>query len=80
MIDVTFVIERETILNYDIQQKKSSSFILNFLKKFRNYLRMIRALINKKTNHSAFAIFQDQSSNESSANSKSNKKSEKFDK
>ncbi len=79
-MNVTFVNERETILNYEIQQKKSSSFILNFLKKFRNSLRTIRTLMHKKTNHWTFAIFQNQSSNKSFANLKSDEKFEKFDK
>ncbi len=65
-IDVTFVIDRETILNYEVQQEKTSSFILDFLEKFRNHLRIVKTLFNqtkhtdKKANHSAFAIFQDQ--------------------
>jgi hypothetical protein len=65
-IDVTFVIDRKTILNYEVQQKKTSSFILDFLKKFRNHLRIVKTLFsqtehtNKRTNYSAFAVFQDQ--------------------
>jgi hypothetical protein len=65
-IDVIFVIDRKTILNYEVQQKKTSLFIFDFLKKFRNHLRIVKTLFNqtkhtnKKANHSAFAIFQDQ--------------------
>jgi hypothetical protein len=64
-INVTFVIDRKTILNYEVQQRKTSSFIFDFLKKFRNHLRIVKTLFNqtkhtnKKVNHSAFAIFQD---------------------
>jgi hypothetical protein len=65
-IDMTFVIDKKTILNYEVQQKKTSSFILDFLKKFRNHLRIVKTLFNqtkhtdKKANHSAFVIFQNQ--------------------
>jgi hypothetical protein len=64
IVDVTFVVDKKTILNYEIQQKKSSSFILNLLKKFRNHLRIVKTLFNqidhtdKRTNHSTFAILQ----------------------
>ncbi len=75
IVDVTFVVDRKTILNYEVQQEKSSSFILDLLKKFRNHLRIVRTLFNqidhtnKKINHSAFAILQDQ-------NTESNEKSD----
>ncbi len=65
-IDVTFVIDKEKILNYEVEQQKTSSFTLYFLKKFRNHLRIVKTLFNqtkhtnKRANHSAFAIFQDQ--------------------
>ncbi len=62
-IDVAFVIDRKTILNYEVQQKKTLSFILDLLKKFRNHLRIVRILFNqidKNANHSAFVILQDQ--------------------
>jgi formylmethanofuran dehydrogenase subunit E len=74
-VDVTFVVDRKTILNYEVQQEKLSSFILNFLKKFRNHLRIVKTLfnqidyINKRINHSTFAISQNQST-------KSNEKSD----
>ncbi len=75
IVDVTFVVDKKTILNYEIQQEKSSSFILDFLKKFRNHLRIVKTLFNqidhtnKKINHSAFATLQSQST-------KSNEKSD----
>jgi hypothetical protein len=75
IIDVIFVVDKETILNYEVQQEKSSSFILDFLKKVRNHLRIVKTLFNqidhtnKRTNHSTFAIFQDE-------NTKSNEKSD----
>jgi hypothetical protein len=74
-VDVIFVVDKKTILNYEVQQEKSSSFILDFLKKFRNHLRIIKTLLNqidhtnKKINHSIFANLRSQ-------NTKSNKKSD----
>ncbi len=44
-MNVTFVIDRETILNYELRQRKISS-IKNLLKNFRNHLRTTRALIS----------------------------------
>jgi hypothetical protein len=35
-VNVTFVIDRKTILNHEIQQEKNPSSIKNLLKKFRN--------------------------------------------
>jgi hypothetical protein len=75
IVDVTFVVDRETILNYEVQQEKSSLFILDLLKKFRNHLRIVKTLFNqidhtnKRINHSAFATLQNQ-------NTKSNEKSD----
>jgi hypothetical protein len=34
IVDVTFVVDKKTILNYEIQQEKSSSFILIFWRNF----------------------------------------------
>ncbi len=65
-INVAFVIDKKTILNYEVQQEKKSSFILDFLKEFRNHLRIVKTLFNqidhtdKKANHSTFATLQDQ--------------------
>jgi hypothetical protein len=57
-VNVTFVIDRETILNHEIlQQEKNSSSIKNLLKKFRNHLRTIRALISLMTDVSDQKLF-----------------------
>jgi hypothetical protein len=75
IVDVTFVVDKETILNYEVQQEKSSSFILDSLKKFRNHLRIVKTLFNqidhtnKRINHSTLVILQNQ-------NTKSNEKSD----
>ncbi len=57
-IDMTFVTDKEAILNYELQQRKEPSFIRDLLKEFRNHLRITRALIKKST-HSAFATLQE---------------------
>jgi hypothetical protein len=65
-VDVAFVAGREAILNYEVQQGKTPSFILDLLEEFRNHLRTVKALSNqaghtgKEANHSAFATFQGQ--------------------
>jgi hypothetical protein len=62
-IDVTFVFDRKTILNYEVQQRKTSSFILDLIENFRNHSWIVRTLFNqieKSANYSAFAILQDQ--------------------
>jgi hypothetical protein len=75
IVDVTFVVDKKTILNYEVQQEKSSSFILDLLKKFRNHLRIVKTLFNqidhtdKRVNHSTFTTLQNQST-------KSNEKSD----
>ncbi len=63
-MNLSFVSERKTILNYEMNQKKSSTSIRNLLKEFRNHLRIARALITKKTTHEAFATLQEKSSND----------------
>jgi hypothetical protein len=74
-VHVTFVVDKKTTLTYEVQQEKSSSFIFDFWKKFRNHLRIVKTLFNqvdhtnKRINHSAFAILQNQ-------NTKSNEKSD----
>jgi hypothetical protein len=57
-VDVTFVADREAILNYEIQQEETPSSIMDLLEEFRNQLRTAWALINKGTSHSAFATLQ----------------------
>ncbi len=52
-MNVTFVIDRETILNYKIRQSKTSS-IKNLLKNFRNHLRTIRTLISLNDDQKIF--------------------------
>jgi hypothetical protein len=75
IVDVTFIVDKETILNYEVQQKKSSSFIFDLLKKFRNHLQIVKTLFNqidhsnKRISRSIFATFQNQ-------NTKSNEKSD----
>ncbi len=55
-VNVTFVINRETILNYELRQRKISS-IKNLLKNFRNHLRTTRALISLMTDVNDQKIF-----------------------
>ncbi len=52
-VNVTFMIDRETILNYELRQRKTSS-IKNLLKNFRNHLRTIRALISLNDDQEIF--------------------------
>ncbi len=64
-MNVTFVIDRETILNHEVQQEKNSSSIKNLLKKFRNHLRTIRALISLDDDQRILASKWESDSNES---------------
>jgi hypothetical protein len=52
---LSFVSDKKTILNHEMNQKKFSTSIRNILKDFRNHLWIARALITKKTTHEAFA-------------------------
>jgi hypothetical protein len=74
-MDLSFVFERETILNHEMNQRKSSMSIRDLLEEFRNHLRIARALITKKTTHEAFATLQEKSSNDETTDQK---ESEKF--
>jgi hypothetical protein len=74
-MNLSFVFERETILNHEMNQKKFSTSIRNLLEEFRNHLRIARALITKKATHEAFATLQEKSSNNETTDQK---KSEKF--
>jgi hypothetical protein len=74
-MNLSFVFDKETILNHEMNQRKSSTSIRNLLEEFRNYLRIARALITKKATHEAFATLQEKSSNEKTID---RKKSEKF--
>jgi hypothetical protein len=62
-INLSFVFERKTILNHEMNQDKFSTSIRNLLKEFRNHFRIARTLITKKTTHEAFATLQEKSSN-----------------
>jgi hypothetical protein len=75
-MNLSFMFERKTILNHEMNQKKFSTLIRNFLKEFRYYFRIVRILITKKTIHEAFAILQEKSSNDEITDQK--KESKKF--
>jgi flagellar motility protein MotE (MotC chaperone) len=47
-----------------MNSKKSSTLIRNFLKEFRNHLRIVWTLITKRILHEAFATLQEKISNE----------------
>jgi alpha-galactosidase/6-phospho-beta-glucosidase family protein len=74
-MNLSFVFERKTILNHEMNQNKSSTSIRNLLEEFRNHLRIARTLITKRTTHEAFATLQEKSSNDETTDQK---KSEKF--
>jgi hypothetical protein len=74
-MNLSFVFDKETILNHKMNQKKSSTSIRNLLEEFRNHLRIARTLITKKTTHEAFATLQEKSSDEEIIDQK---RSEKF--
>jgi hypothetical protein len=75
-MNLSFVFERKTILNHEMNQRKSSTLIRNFLKEFRNHLRIAWAFITKKATHEAFATLQEKSLNDETTDQE--KKSEKF--
>ncbi len=74
-MNLSFVFDKKTILNHEMNQRKSSTSIKNILEEFRNHLRIARALITKKTTHEAFATLQKKFSNEKTTDQK---KSQKF--
>jgi hypothetical protein len=74
-MNLSFVFDKKTILNHEMNQSKSSTSIRNLLEEFRNHLRIARALITKKTTHEIFATLQEKSSNDETTDQK---KSEKF--
>jgi hypothetical protein len=53
-IDLSFLFDKKTTLNHEMNQNKSSTSIRDLLKKFRNYLRIARTLITKKSTHETF--------------------------
>jgi archaellum biogenesis protein FlaJ (TadC family) len=63
-MNLSFVFNKKTILNHEMNQKKSSTSIKNLLEEFRNHLRIAWTLITKKTTHEAFATLQEKSSND----------------
>jgi hypothetical protein len=75
-MNLSFVSDKETILNHEMNQKKSSTSIRNILEEFRNHLRIARALITKKTTHEAFVTLQNKISDEEMTDQE--KESEKF--
>ncbi len=74
-MNLSFVFDRETILNHEMNQRKSSTSIRNILKEFRNHLRIARALIIKRATHETFVTLQNKISDEKTTDQK---ESEKF--
>jgi hypothetical protein len=75
-MNLSFVFDRKTILNHEMNQRKSSTSIRDLLEEFRNHLRIARTLITKKATHEAFATLQEKSSNDETIDQE--KESEKF--
>jgi hypothetical protein len=73
-MNLSFVFKRKTILNHEMNQKKSSTSIKDFLKEFRNHLRIARTLITKRTIHEALTTLQEKSSNNETIDQKRSKK------
>jgi hypothetical protein len=63
-MNLSFVFNKETILNHEMNQKKSSTSIKNILEEFRNHLQIARTLITKRTTHKAFVTLQNKISDE----------------
>jgi hypothetical protein len=72
-MNLSFVFDRETILNHEMNQSKSSTSIKDLLKEFRNHLRIARALITKRASHEAFVTLQSKTQNENTTDQKSEK-------
>jgi hypothetical protein len=75
-MNLSFMFDKKTILNHEMNQNKSSTSKKNLLKEFRNHLRIARTLITKKAIHEAFATLQERSSNDETNDQE--KESEKF--
>jgi hypothetical protein len=73
---LSFVFEKKTILNHEMNQNKFSTSIRNLLEEFRNHLRIARTLITKRATYEAFATLQEKSSNDETTDQE--KESEKF--
>jgi hypothetical protein len=74
-MNLSFVFERKTILNHEMNQKKFSTSIKNLLEEFRNHFRIARTLITKRTTHEVFATLQEKSSNDETIDQKRSEKS-----
>jgi hypothetical protein len=72
-MNLSFVSDRKTIFNHEMNQNKSSTSIKNLLKEFRNQLRIARTLITKKATHEAFVTLQNKTQNENTIDQKSKK-------
>jgi predicted ATP-dependent protease len=72
-MNLSFVFEKETIFNHEMNQKKFSTSIKDFLKEFRNHLRIARTLITKRATHEAFDTLQNKTQNENTIDQKSEK-------
>jgi hypothetical protein len=73
-MNLSFVFDKKTILNHEMNQKKSSTSIKNILKEFRNHLRIARTLITKRVVHEAFVTLQSKILNEKTTDQKELKK------
>jgi hypothetical protein len=72
-MNLSFMSDKKTILNHEMNQNKSSTLIKKILKEFRNHLRSARALITKKATHEAFVTLQNKTQNENTIDQKSEK-------
>ncbi len=72
-MNLSFVFDRKTILNHEMNQSKFSTSIKDLLKEFRNHLRITRAIITKKAIHEAFVTLQSKTQNENTTDQKSEK-------
>jgi hypothetical protein len=75
-MNLSSVFNKKTILNHEMNQKKSSTSIKDILEEFRNHFRIARTLITKKTTHEAFVTLKSKISDEKTIDQE--KKSEKF--
>jgi hypothetical protein len=73
-MNLSFVFDRKTIFNHEMNQSKSSTSIRDLLEEFRNHLRIAQTLITKRATHEVFATLQEKSSNEKTTDSKESKK------
>ncbi len=73
-MNLSFMFDKKTILNHEMNQNKFSTSIRNLVKKFRNYLRIARTLITKKTTQKAFETLQEKFSDEKTNDQKESEK------